>query len=338
MSGKKHSKPVRACLITSPRSGHGEFDLAEALPTLFAQGWDVAVREKHEKGEAVELARKAAKDGYDPVVNCGGDGTLNEIVEALTGTDVAVGTIPGGTVNVWSKEIGISARSRVAATQLAGSQRVSVDVGCLEINGKHLSHFLMMAGLGVDGEIMQHVSRSLKDRLGPLAVGVAAAEALPALKAVDVQIDLDGVRWQGKISEIIIGNTRRYGGFTRVTTGAYIDDGLLDVCLFTAEGLIDAGKQMASMLLRQHPSTSSAEAYRAASVTVHASHPLPLQLDGSAIDRDSDSGEMTYTFSVIPHGLTVLVPRTYDGELFEHGITPNGTSARAKNGKGKKKG
>ena len=87
MSAKK--KAVRACLIVNARSEDHTFDLDEALPVLLAQGWEVDVREKHEKGEAATLARDAADDGYDPIVNCGGDGTLNEIVDALAGRKAA---------------------------------------------------------------------------------------------------------------------------------------------------------------------------------------------------------------------------------------------------------
>src|SRR5947209_19134846 len=141
MSAKK--KVARACLITNARSEDTTFDLDEALPVLLAQGWEVDVREKHDKGEAAKLAKDAADDGYDLIVNCGGDGTLNEIVDALAGKNVAVGTIPGGTENVWSKQIGISQRSRVAATQLVGGRRVRMDIGRVEVGGKHGQHFLM---------------------------------------------------------------------------------------------------------------------------------------------------------------------------------------------------
>jgi diacylglycerol kinase (ATP) len=337
MSGKKKGHPVRACLITSARSGREHFDLSDVLAVLLAQGWDVAIREKREKGDAVTLARDAVRDGYDPIVNCGGDGTLNEIVSALIGTDVGIGTIPGGTANVWSQEVGISERPRVAATQLVASEPVRVDVGRVEINGKHHACFLMMAGLGADGAIMDRVSRSLKTRLGPLAVGVAAVETLPSLDSVSVSVEMDGVQWTGDVTEIIVGNSRRYGGLTRITPEAYIDDGLLDVCLFTTKGVLGAARQMTSMLLRQHPSEASAELYRAAHVVVHAENPLPLQLDGSAIQQKGDVGQTTYTFSVAPHALTVLVPRTYDGELFEHGISIDGSGTKAKDGKKKKK-
>src|SRR5581483_698204 len=141
------------------------FDLDEALVVLLSQGWKVDVREKRKKGDAAKLARAAAEEGYDPVVNCGGDGTLNEIVDALAGTEVAVGTIPGGTANVWSKQVGIARRSRVAATQLVTGRRVRMDVGRLAIDGAHHRHFLMMAGIGADAAVMQRVSRAMKNTI-----------------------------------------------------------------------------------------------------------------------------------------------------------------------------
>ena len=128
-------QPIRACLITNPRGGHGALDLTAALPVLRDAGWTVTVRQKEEGGAAMDLARAAAQDGCDVVVDCAGDGTLNEIAAGLVGTDVAVGVLPGGTVNLWATELGVDQRLRVAATQLVGATRHRVDVGCVTIDG-----------------------------------------------------------------------------------------------------------------------------------------------------------------------------------------------------------
>ena len=55
------------------------------------------------------LARRAAEEGADVVLACGGDGTLNEAINGLAGTDTLLATFPGGTVNVWAREVGIPA-------------------------------------------------------------------------------------------------------------------------------------------------------------------------------------------------------------------------------------
>lgn len=335
----KHS--VRACLIVNPRSGGGAVDLSEALLMLQANQWDVVVRQKLHKGYAVNLAKRAAEEGFDVVIACGGDGTVSEVVDGLAGTNVAVGTLPAGTEDVWSREIGVSPRLRVAAMQLIAAERLRVDAGRVSINGHDGQHFLLMAGLGLDGAVMARVSRTLKNKIGAFAVGVAAVEAIPSFRSVPVRAEIDGMHWQGTITQLVVGNTRRYGGFTQMTADAYIDDGLLDVCLITAGDGRTMTRQAVSLLVRQRPSETSAETYRASSVTIYAPSVIPLQLDGGAIDQNRvTAGEdgVIYEFKVVPRAVTVLVPKTYDGELLESGsLRASEHSMPTKNHKGKHK-
>jgi diacylglycerol kinase family enzyme len=239
---------------------------------------------------------------------------------------------------VWSRQVGIDQRSRVAAMQLVAGRRARVDVGRVRVDGKHGHYFLMMAGVGADGAVMSRVTRSAKNRLGALAVGVAAVEALPALKTVDVVVEMDGIRWDGRISEMIAGNIRDYGGFTRITDGAFVDDGLLDVVLFTADGIVPAMKQLASLLVRKHPDDSSSETYRGRRVAVRSEHSLPLQVDGSDVPvPDKSGGPISYEFDVVPASLTVVLPNTYDGAIFRAGPDAFGPPIEGKKGKKKRK-
>src|SRR5262249_17435141 len=200
---------VRACLITNPRSGRGGRGLSDALAVLPGDGWEVGVREKRHGGEATNLARKAVHQGCNVVVDCGGDGTLSEIIDGVVGMDVAVGTLPGGTANLWAHEAGISTRLRVAAMPLIGAERRRGDAGHVTFTGAHGSnntlsqHFLLVAGLGFDGVVMGRVRKPLKNRIGPLAVSTAALEAAPRFRAVPVTVELDTVHWQGRISQIV---------------------------------------------------------------------------------------------------------------------------------------
>lgn len=312
-------RSIRACLITNPRAGRGGVDLSEAIAVLQARGWTLTVQQKLRGGQATELARAAAEDGYDVVVGCAGDGTLREIVNGLVGTNAAFGVLPGGTVNLWAQEMGISRRLRVAATQLANAQRRWIDVGHLTVNGKHVRYFLLMAGLGFDGAVMARVSKPLKNRIGRLAVGLATLESLASFRMVPVRAEMDGVRWQGRVSQVVVGNTRRYAGFTRVTGGAYLDDGLLDVCLITADGPFSAGRQLTSLVFQQQPDPHTAELYRVGTLILRSPVPLPLQLDGGAARfkklAPTPDG-IVYRFTTVPQGVCALVPSTYDGTLF----------------------
>lgn len=314
------SRTIKAALIANPKSGRGGVDLSHALTILRANGWEATLYQKLHGGHATELARQAVKEGYNVVVDCGGDGTLNEIVEGVVGTDVAVGTLPGGTANLWAHEVGISQQLTVAATQLAGAQRRRVDVGRVSVNGGHKHHFMLMSGIGLDGAVLQNLSKPLKNRIGPIAYAPAAVKALKSFKSVPVRVDMDGIHWHGHVSQIIVGNTRRYGSFTRITADAFMDDGLLDLCLMTARGPISLGRQMGSLVVRQRPSAVLAQTYRAATVTIQTQVLLPLQVDGGLIhlsDEDVTEKGINYSFSLVNQGVSVLVPRTYDGSLFQ---------------------
>jgi YegS/Rv2252/BmrU family lipid kinase len=311
---------TRACLITNPKSGHGGIDLSEALTVLQANGWDVIVRQKLKGGMAEDLAHDAAKQGYNVVVDCGGDGTLSEIVNGVAGTDVAIGTLPGGTANVWAHEMGISEQLPQAAMQLVAATRRRVDLGHVEVNGKHGAYFLLMAGIGIDAAIMSRVDKKLKNRVGKLAIGLAALEALQDVMVAPVRVEFDDTHWHGKVSQIVIGNTRRYGGFTSMTPDAYANDGQLDACLITATTALSGLRQLASLALRGRASRSTTETYRAASIVVHSPIVFPLETDGGVIDLDEDDltpDGVVYTFRTMAQGISVLVPRTYQGDLFE---------------------
>ncbi len=311
---------IKARLITNPRSGRGGVDLSGPLSILREHGWDVSIRQKLYGGHATELAQEAAREGCHVVVDCGGDGTLNELVGGVLGTETAVGVLPGGTANLWAHEVGVAAQLQMAAMQLVGAERRRVDVGQVTVNGKHKSHFILMAGVGLDGAIIGRVNKPLKNRIGPAAIGLATLQALPSATVVPVRMELDDLHWQGRISQIVVGNTRRYGGFTRITADAFADDGLLDVCLVTATSPLSAGRLLGSLLLQRRPNPAVAQYYRAAHITIKTPITLPLQVDGGSVslkNEDPTAEGTIYEFSTLARGVIMLVPKTYNGELFQ---------------------
>jgi hypothetical protein len=133
-------------------------------------------------------------------------------------------------------------------------------------------------------------------------------------------MELDDLHWQGRVSQIIVGNTRRYGGLSQITADAFADDGLFDVCVITATGVFSASRVLGSLLLRKHPNPDVAQFYRAATVTITAPVTMPLQADGGSIhleDEEPTAEGTQYVFSLLARGVTMLVPRTYNGELFQ---------------------
>src|SRR5690349_7787829 len=99
----------RAMLIVNPRAGGRSRSEVEAqiLAAVGRHGWHLDVRHTLARGDATRFAAEAAEARMPFVLVAGGDGTLNEAIQGLAGTGTAVGQIPFGTVNIWSRELAL---------------------------------------------------------------------------------------------------------------------------------------------------------------------------------------------------------------------------------------
>jgi diacylglycerol kinase family enzyme len=312
----------RVCLVINPRDGRNLAKLGGILAVFAAVGWHTDIAIKEYGGHTMELATKAARQGYDLVVAYGGDGTLNQVVNGVMNgkkQKSIVGVLPGGTVNQWASEVSIPQDPLKAALALVSSDVRKVDVarvevtslaflpstqkdqpqpgvdtqGKKEVQGKTLSkgrhHFLLMGGLGIDAAIMGRVNKSLKYHIGVAAVGVAATEEMTAQHAFPIEIwvtekggDTERV-WQGEALQVVIGNTRRYANTVEMTAEASIDDGMLDACVITAGDPLSTVQQIASLLFRRKPDNRTTEFFRGAEFSIRVPASIALQLDGSTV-------------------------------------------------------
>ena len=366
----------KASLIINPRAGENVAKFPDVMAVLAAAGWRADIQMKEYGGHTLELATEAGKNKSDLVIAYGGDGTLNQVVNGVMNAKSkksSIGIIPGGTANVWANEIGVPTEPVKAALTLVNSQAHKVDVGHVEIESltfptavdsnptgtstadasvptkqsrkvkatpKARHHFLLMAGLGIDAAVMGHVSKPLKYHIGPLAVGISAAQELPKQHPFPVEIRAAGegrngtVLWKGEAIQVVIGNTRKYADIVEMTPNAYMDDGVLDVVVITAGDPLTTMQQIGSLLLRRKPDNLTSEYFHGAHLTISAPASIAMQLDGSAVklkdylskaDRkalqetgDAEKVMVNYRFDAMPRALHVAIPSKYNGELFEH--------------------
>lgn len=346
------------CLVINPREGQNLAKLTDILAVLAAAGYETRVVLKEYKGHTQELAHQAAEEDYDLVIAYGGDGTLNQVVNGVmdAGSRSTVGLIPGGTGNVWATEIGLPTDNPVkAALALLDSANRPVDIGHVRVEHLFLpgaaqesadktkkrekqhtrSHFLLMAGLGLDAAVMQGTSKPLKHKIRRLAVGLAAAKELPTYRPFPLEIRdaKHNLLWQGEALQFVAGNTRLYADILHMTPEAYIDDGQLDVCVITGGNFLGTVQQVFSLLLRRKPDDVTAEYFRGARLFIKVPALVALQLDGSAVRLRSllrkkqkqalENAEkleevmVEYCFDTLPQALPVAVPRSYNNALFE---------------------
>src|ERR1700724_2375908 len=109
-------------------------------------------------GEAEAMARRGAAEGFEKIVAAGGDGTINEVVNGLAGSNAALGLLPIGTMNVFATELGLPAHDlQLCWNIIQGENTRLVDLP--SANGKH---FVQLAGVGLDAQVVKEASLTLK--------------------------------------------------------------------------------------------------------------------------------------------------------------------------------
>ncbi len=331
---------IYAQLISNPASGGASGASRErrdamraACGRLIELGWTISWRQTEGAGHASELARRAAEEGVEVVVAAGGDGTVNEIVNGLIGTETALAVLPAGTANVLAAQLGLVAlpstmhRPKLvkAAESLHAGRIGMVDTGLARSDGGSERHFLLWAGIGLDAAVAQEVEgmhRELKRLLGPAAFGaVGLKQTALGLEGSEATIVMDDVRIHDTLFLGVVANISLYGGALHIAPHARLDDGMLDVALFIGDNPIAAvqrflGDDMKSAV--QHLGTvltgrrgdESPAAQPARIVRIEADPQLPVHLDGEPFCTTP------VTISAQPASLKLLIPPCAPETLF----------------------
>lgn len=288
-------------LVFNPVAGQSEAferELLAAASVWREAGWSVQMEPTLAAGDGRRLGRLAAAEGFDLVVAAGGDGTLNEVLNGLAGSSTALAPLPLGTMNVWARELNLPLQPRAAAEALLSWRPHSIDLGRA---GER--YFLLMAGIGFDAAITADVRLAQKRRLGALAYVITGLRRAWNVRGSRVRLLLDGQQLRRRVIQLVLGNTRLYGGLVTITHQASIDDGLLDVCVIMGDNGLSAIRRVIAIIGRRQSQDRAIEYYRARSVHVFARPRLPVQVDGDPI------GRTPMEFEVAPGTLRALLPR-----------------------------
>ncbi len=154
-------------------------DVEAVLAVLRASGVDPQLIPTHGPGAATGQAREAALGGCDTVICCGGDGTANEILQGIAGTQAALGIVPLGTGNVIANGLGMPGEPAAAARALLAAEVKTVTAGRMSFHHKHQPGtrlFAAAAGIGPDAQIMYEMSSHGKGRFGMAAYYAKATQ------------------------------------------------------------------------------------------------------------------------------------------------------------------
>jgi YegS/Rv2252/BmrU family lipid kinase len=296
----------KATILLNPRARNApSFErLRSAALRLKSEGWEVDVRPTDAARHATALAREAATAGASVVLACGGDGTLNEVVNGLVGTPSAAGVIRSGMGNVFAKEVGVPRAPEAALGLLIEGERRRFDLG---VAGER--YFLLLAGVGFDALVVRSVPEGPKRLLGTASYILWGLRKVARYQPRRARLCVDGETLDCDLAWLLLGNTRSYGGVLSITSKALVDDGCLDGYLFCGRGPLWM-TSLALRLLLGRQDRAKGVTFRRLRELVVETPGLPVQADGE------DFGDTPMRFTVALAALDVLLPRGKAGRLF----------------------
>lgn len=213
MAGTLHE----IALLTNPAAGRGEAPNAAALARrrFLDAGFAVRALEGSDAVDAERLAREAVADGVHALVVCGGDGLVHLGVQAVAGSEVALGVVPVGTGNDVARYLGLPRQDPVAAAdRIIGSRRVRWDVARAGDR-----HYVTVLAAGFDALVNERANRMRWPR-GQMRYNLATAAELRTFRPRSYTLDLDGEARRVDAMLVAVGNGPSFGGGLRITEGA----------------------------------------------------------------------------------------------------------------------
>ena len=228
-------------------------------------------------------ARQALELGADVVMACGGDGTVRLVAQVMAGTGVPMGILPAGTGNLLARTLDVPINDISAAVRVALTGAVRpVDLGWVRVDEDEERPFLVMAGMGFDGEIMAATDGDLKEKVGAAAYVAAAARQLNGHRT-RIRIAVDDSVGTRRVRSVIIGNCGKLQGGIELMPMAEVDDGKLDVVTLTPRGVVGWGAVSMAVLTKRHWGHTPVEHAQGERIDVRSQKALTAQVDGDAV-------------------------------------------------------
>jgi diacylglycerol kinase family enzyme/molybdopterin converting factor small subunit len=153
---KAPARPKKVLLLVNPRARSVSQANVEVIEKALSVDFDLTVAETARRGHGAETAQQAVKDGFHMIVVFSGDGTINEVVNGMANTGVALGIIPGGATNVLARILGIPTDPVEATAQLI-NLALEARARRLHLGDANGRFFVINCGVGLDAAIMARV-------------------------------------------------------------------------------------------------------------------------------------------------------------------------------------
>lgn len=292
------NKKYKIQAIINPISGVGS---KRKIPKMIEEacekkGYPLQIFFTEYAGHASELTKQAIKENVDLIIAVGGDGTVNEIAQAMIHSEAALGIIPKGSGNGLARELHIPMDSKRALDMLIKGHVITID--CCKANERV---FFTTCGVGFDAAVSQKFSKEKKR--GSLTYVKNTVEEYLSYKPEVYELLIDNQTIREKAFLVACANASQYGNNAYIAPHANIQDGKMDVTILSPFTPLDIAPLAVQLFTKQLERNSKIKTLRASQVTIIRQKEGMMHLDGEPI-----MAEDRIDISIIPKALKVITP------------------------------
>jgi diacylglycerol kinase (ATP) len=305
----KKNKPIRAKLIANPGAGNvllAASRLEQVTHYLMEAGVKVDVALAKPKKEAIPIAKKAVKDGYDVVIAMGGDGTLGAVIRGIAGSKARLGIIPAGTENDIARSLGIPEDLKEACALIAAGHTRELDLGVINTKDTKDHYFFMVIAIGLTATLYPMVNDVPNGKYGGVMEALKTILRYKPNPTVNLTLD-DESKIEVETMLVTIANTPITGVKNLVAPDASMEDGLLDISVYPG---FSKAELLSYFVKTAHEGTTPdgrIQRYRAKKIKVKTSPKLDISAEGIIV------GKGTAWIKVLPGALRVIAPEPGPG-------------------------
>ncbi|SHJ80865.1 diacylglycerol kinase (ATP) [Dethiosulfatibacter aminovorans DSM 17477] len=253
------------------------------------------------KGDAIEAAKHGCSEGYDMIIACGGDGTINEAVNGImqSPSKTKLAILPTGTINDFATYMRIPSSIKEFTKMLKNKKTNMVDVG--KVNDQY---FINVVSGGAFTNIPHEVPSDTKTIFGKYAYYFQAALEIPnqIYKSYNLKVESEGKTLNLEALVFVVSNTPSTGGFKKMTPDAKFNDGLFDVVIFEKTNPLIMLEIFTGMASGDHVKHPKVHYFKTSEISIDSDDELTIDIDG-------EYGFKTpVNISIINEGIELLVP------------------------------
>jgi diacylglycerol kinase (ATP) len=301
--------------LSGRRRGRRLADVQAAVAVLQASGIAATSSATQVAGDATEQVKQAIAEGCDTIFACGGDGTVNDTLQGVVGTNVSLGVIPLGTANSLAHDLGLPLSPAGAAHAALHAKPRRIAVGRVEyhdLTGNPQSRYFTIAvGIGVDAHLFYKLSPVLKRHLGMMAYYVKAMRLWLTHKMQHFEVNIaDGLESRrAEVSQLLAVRIQEFGGILReLAPGASLERDDLRLVLFHTRSRAAYLRYVMRGLLGTRWTIPGIELIHSCGVSccLLASAPVVSRI---FVEADGELlGTLPAQVSVVPNAVNLLVP------------------------------